>query len=468
MSNKVTVWTLNRAYDLISGPQTFPVKKTAEQVQQELCAQFGNKIQFGQRPDSGNQLMPEVEYFVPIAPKCLGSLFDTAPLPAKNTLDAIQAYYVGESKQAGYKTFWDQMTRDYQMQTPKYQGYYSLLAATAPNILIGYSQGGLVARYLNWLDKAVFKQNYIQGVITLSSPNTGSPLANSENSKTIIQGFVEIICVLLGLKPKGLAAKVFTYVFNHEDMIGFLSTLKNAMQQPEHKTLLGTSDQMKQGNLSNLLDVLIDWLGGLRNDPNDAFFDLNILRMEPNYSPAAASCSVLASINQPLANPGVINGILSANLKSKDILYDALIMLLVKELQKRLETNAWWKFIAKMTGLDLRKTDATLTQGKLDQVDVIYSQTVMRENHRKPISNPRVSQVMAWHDTGVPAEALAAHAHDFIIPSAYQLTLDAASQITPENWVNQAANHLSGSDLVYSAGQHNREQVLKYLNALLA
>ncbi|MBT8338790.1 MAG: hypothetical protein HKP58_05635 [Desulfatitalea sp.] len=468
MTQKITIWTINKAYDLISGPQTFPEHKSALQVQQELCAAFKEQIQFGQRSGSGNQLMPDEEYFVPIAPKCIGALFDSAEPQPKQILDNIRHYYE-EAGQSAYQSFWDQQTVNYQMQTPKYQGYYTLLEQTAPNILIGYSQGGLVARYLNWLDKNVFKKNIIQGVITISAPDYGSPLGNSENIQSILRGLWQICLVLQGLDDKSFATDISQYL-SVDRVISFLHDVRKEIQSDTHLKALNPRDREKNKIASNLLEELYNWLGGLRDDPNNAFYDLNIFRMEPNYSATAAQYCVLASINQSLTTPCPISGLVSADMKSEDFLYDAAVMAFVRRLEKRLESNQKLSSLLHLPDnhwVQLKNEPIRLSQRIFDKIDVIYSQTIMHENHAKPISNELIQKVIHWHEQGVTSPiTVKANAHDFIIPSAYQMTLD-HEQITMQNYINTEANHLSGSDRIYQAGRKNREAALHYLHQMI-
>jgi len=62
---------------------------------------------------------------------------------------------------------------------------------------------------------------------------------------------------------------------------------------------------------------------------------------------------------------------------------------------------------------------------------------------------------------------LAAYAHDFIIPSAYQLTVDNQTIPPGDNKPNDEANHISGSSDIYSAGRLNVEYVKNFLKEML-
>ena len=136
MGNKPTLWTINRAWNLLLGN---------DENRKRFLQQFGDRITLGQRTDTEedpNQLMPSSEYFVPIVPKCIGSLFDDSSITGetKTKLNAIKYYYNSIVMQKGYKAFWENPPADYKMLTQKYEGYYSLLRKTAPNILVGYIQ----------------------------------------------------------------------------------------------------------------------------------------------------------------------------------------------------------------------------------------------------------------------------------------------------------------------------------------
>jgi len=72
------------------------------------------------------------------------------------------------------------------MTTPPGVGYYELLEQHPNNILIGYSQGGLVARYLAFLDRHVFKKNIITGFLPFRR-RTGALLSEIQPIKTMLR-----------------------------------------------------------------------------------------------------------------------------------------------------------------------------------------------------------------------------------------------------------------------------------------
>ncbi len=76
---------------------------------------------------------------------------------------------------------------------------------------------------------------------------------------------------------------------------------------------------------------------------------------------------------------------------------------------------------------------------------------------------------MEWHKQGIENPiSLEAKAHDFVIPSAYQVTPDNKENINCDiNYVNAEANHLSGSSLHFDAGEENREKIIGYLSEIM-
>lgn len=464
---KITIWTLDDAYKLVSGGYG---NKTPKEVQAELCSRFRHKIRFGNRKIYGNQLMPAQEYFVPIVPKCIGNLFDTSENETRKHLDSIKKFYAKKG-QDDYKSFWDTTQtrkRDYFMQTENYEGYYSILEKTAPNILIGYSQGGLTARYLNWLDKNVFKKNVIAATITVSSPNFGSPLANSKNKKGISKGILKIILVLMGFNPNGIMSWLLFKVIGIKKILQGIDDLKKAIELPEHKKSLNSAERRKRKNFMNTFEQFNCWLGGLKNDPNNAFFDLNIFRMKIKSAPDNGDHSVLSSINSNFHKSENCYGIISANMKSELILYQALTGVIETGIKNFMKKHPVIRILSKLAGFDPSKIEGIISSEKCALIDEIYSKTVMRDRKgRNIITNSLVKKIISWHEKGMVSPFLKPYAHDFIIPSTYQITFDHSSGIFSENIINPYSNHLSGSDLKYSAGKINRKKILSCLEEII-
>ena len=87
-----------------------------------------------------------------------------------------------------------------------YKGFYELVieaaTSTGPGVLIGYSQGGLVARFLAYLDEILMPPSAraVAGVITVEAPNHGSPLADGDdaNVASVSDGLFSILTGVAG------------------------------------------------------------------------------------------------------------------------------------------------------------------------------------------------------------------------------------------------------------------------------
>ena len=103
-------------------------------------------------------------------------------------------------------------------------GYYQLLQSTtqrtgALNVLIGYSQGGTVARYLAFLDEHVARPEArcIHSVITVQSPNRGSPVAAKAKEADISRAMLAILLSLAKWLPESLRrSPLWTYLGKEE------------------------------------------------------------------------------------------------------------------------------------------------------------------------------------------------------------------------------------------------------------
>lgn len=457
MSQNVTVWTVDDATNFFSTDENR--LQTADVFRKSgYNVLWGDRTIFnadgGQADMSSINIMPSTEYFVPVAPKCIGSLFDTSD---NETIQKIRDYYVGQSGQLQYTHFWEFEGRDYKMLTKQYMGYYEILRETAPNILVGYSQGGLVARYLLWLSHNVFNEpSVVKGIITVSSPNFGSPLANPDNTASIIFGFAKILCILFvgeHLADK-IAAKIAPEI-SIDDIRGFFKSISQKLQDTDEKSHA----------LGSVLTQLYDWLGGLRNDPNDAFYDLNIFRMDHPYS-------VITSISQ--STPDNIQGLLSANNSLKEILTDAVMLIIWDEIKKCFKRKS--NLNESLSGSPYNtarengtKMESAECKGKISAIEEVINGIIMVEHPPKPVVNPVISRRIADYTQGTRSPQISAQDHDFVIPTVYQQTTAAGGLEAADdhNTVNYDANHLSGSMLQFSAGVENYNDILLVLPKLL-
>jgi hypothetical protein len=472
MGNNITIWTLNRASNLLDPNQDAILEIFKEKGYSN--AAFGKRSDFNTGSGDPNEpdinLMPGTEYFVPIAPKCIGGLFDSEPDNVK--LKNIRNYYTTEAKQNDYKDFWNTDPDGYRMLTPKYMGYYSILKETAPNFLVGYSQGGLVARYLLWLAEEVFNEpDLVKGVITISSPNFGSPFANCNNADDIFLGFARIVTILLGIPwcLKRKTEKILAQISrdNPENFRKFLKEIGELISSDDKLSTLSVEHRQKAAHLGNLLQELYNWLGGLRNDPNNAFYDLNIFRLDKAYS-------VLASIfrSNPLTT---VRGIISTDNSLTEILEDIWEMILEaiwEKIKKCLHLNkSLPSGVVKLLDreeevlLKAKSVDSKKRQSKIKKIENVINTQIMVEHETS--DNEVIKQRIQNYQKGITSPDIPKYAHDFIIPSAYQLTVNQMEIPPAFNQPNYDANHLSGSDLEFQAGINNVEFVKKLLKEML-
>jgi len=473
MGKKITVWTLNMAANLLNPNQETILDIFREKGYDD--AVFGKRSDFnGAEPGNSNEpdinLMPYTEYFVPIAPKCIGALFDAEP--ANEKLRHIRNYYANEVKQKDYKYFWDSNEHDYHMLTRKYMGYYSILKETAPNFLVGYSQGGVAARYLLWLAEEVFNEpDLVKGVITISSPNFGSPLGNSNNADDIFRGFAKIVTILfpIPLFLKRKTENILTEIArkNPENHRKFIKGIGESILSSDKLSGLSVEHQKKAALLSSILEELHNWLGGLRNDPDNAFYDLNIFRLDNPYS-------ILASIFR--GNPQTaVRGIISKDNSLKGILEDVwelVIEIIWEKIKKCLHLNqSLPPGLERLLGrgedvlLKLTSFSSKKRRSKIEKIEKVINTEIMVE-HETPV-NEAIKQRMLNYKKGIASLDIPKYAHDFVIPSAYQLTVNQMEIPAAFNIPNYDANHLSGWDLEFPAAGDNVKFIKKLLTEML-
>ncbi|HEY4220011.1 MAG TPA: hypothetical protein VGO62_01685 [Myxococcota bacterium] len=147
------------------------------------------------------------EYFVPIPVKCIGvpeqvgAAARARGAPVDD--DALAAFcrdyseYFTHASATFVQRYWDRgfsgaptsarpprhpvECNEVRMHTLAGVGYYEILLAWNRraghegdrHVLLGYSQGGLVARFLAHLDEHVFRADLVRGLVTVQTPNFG-------------------------------------------------------------------------------------------------------------------------------------------------------------------------------------------------------------------------------------------------------------------------------------------------------
>lgn len=446
MIKKIKIWTLNYASEIIQGKE----KKICDlildnlkrhQIPVEECV-YGdrsiyNRFKYNLNSFVPHKLMYEVndeydEYFVPIPVKCLGRLYDENV----DILKKIQNFYINNN-QYEYDYFWDEgyksdkypKNKRARMCTKDKIGYYDILRNERDkgyyNILIGYSQGGLVARYLAWLDEYVFNYNAILGVITISSPNTGSPLANPENRENIINAIIEIILTLFSFYSNDYPQLLnrLQEILNFDEIIKIIDSF-----------IIGISREKKKSTLLSRMITMRKWLGGLHRIPNNALFDLNCNMIDYEYS-------VLSCVNNNLPKRIFSGSIISTQNSIQNLLNQSI---------------PWLKIISFFKDSIYNRSIFENYQ----RIDTIINKKIMNEIIN--IKNIDIKSIMKLYKDGIPGISKSKYLHDFIIPSSYQMIKD-DSVFFSGNFFNKNADHFSGKSRKYPGGRDNYKYIKKIL-----
>jgi len=464
--SKIKIWYLNRTDDLLRNQK----EDFLEIFRNRGLLSSGKKFsaETGKRrvvdPRNGKsvettQLMPSLsveniefdEYFVPIAAKCLGDKLENPGFKAGNVngpplLEGIK----NDLKQrlpGGIDGFWsiDESLRTHNnaaMLTEGRKGYYSLLTEDpdAFHILIGYSQGGLVARFLAFLDDHVFESNRIIGVITISSPNYGSPLANPLNRSTVGNGLLETVGSLLSISDS--FTNFYNPARNNELIQWILESMGALLTDIKRQPVLNKE-------MLNTFATAYKWLGGLAGSKDSAFYDLDLNRMRD-------TSSVLTLVNSKPLRQCFYASIISGNYNVQQILNGVFTGLMKGFVLGRIEDA---QVFGKKIGDNMGASTAA------------YRDKVMKEFLENP--SPEAREVKNEHDQNPPTpivaqgDAILSNAHDFIVPSVYQLMRPPQpGRYFLGNFANPAASHLSGADPLSQGGEINIKLVRMILKQI--
>jgi hypothetical protein len=446
-----------------------------------------------------NETRDADEYFIPIPVKCLGdpSLLEV-PAAGAPTLDTIRRRYseyyqtpAGPVPPHPWQNYWDpdrqeekrrerrkRVFGNLRMLSPHGEGYYRILqrhTAKYPgtrHVLVGYSQGGLVARYLAYLDEQLFgKAGIIHGVVTVEASNFGSPLARTANAKNIAQALALVAVGFAQIDEasfRGVAAQLRDLSVSHGVDIDWLLTLLDEALIVLHDN---PALQDKNRKLFSFLMTARKWLSGLdgRTDnqvfahAESAFFDLDLEMLgEPGR--------VLHAVNGfPLQR--IRHGAIVGTDDRLDSFVDAAALASVDG-----GPHAWlWRRL-------VRWLEGHFRAGLLRALQIpgeAYRQGMVEHpfddpDHPKPIPPAIADRIQDFENGISPGDKRYAfetslpirpRAHDFVIPSVYQL-IEKKSDAFLGNWVNPDASHISGADTDQPAGKTSQEYLLKVLRRM--
>lgn len=409
------------------------------------------------------------EYFVPIPVKCIGSEArgrellhpeHGKPEMLRAILKAYPEHY-GAEAEFPCACYWhggptlvaddggtEAPRPEVRMNSHAGVGYYDILstwsARTAGegyddrHVLIGYSQGGLVARYMCFLDEHVFRRKLIDAAVVVDAPCFGSPLARSDK-KNVLQVLTAIQEAAKQFPVAG-ALRLGTFLASKE-LGEALAALRGVLEQPldesnvRQRVVLviekmniaieaARKERKRSGSASasmveKTLISATKWASGLLGSMAFAFVDIDPSR---NAEPGRVLHCVNQYHLQRIKTAAVVGG-------NNDLL----------ELIAR--TGAVQGVLAKLLfGGPLRRAGG-LYRSAFDEPPIPAEPDELRDyldetqgNYRKDFVPDHVNP------TGAKIKS---RAHDFVIPSAYQL-LPAPKH---GNVLNLDADHLSGAQL---------------------
>ena len=318
-------------------------------------------------------------------------------------------------------------------------GYYQMLhrataVSGARNVLIGYSQGGTVARYLAFLDEHVVAPQHrcIHGVITVQAPNRGSPLACPNKARDISRAIVEVAASILQWLPARSTAGAGNGGTTGDALRSLDEFLKGEIKDDgvvrfinhllDHLLDSASGDDERTKKLVDAWETARKWLSGVSGVPSLAFWDIDPDRLaEPG--------SVLHSINSHH-----LREVLHGAVIGTDFQIDALIFYVLSQ------GHRFLSLVARLLGRPIH--------AHVEQARGIVCDTALSFPQS---SKQALEEIAQAYDMGAGTggaleldKDIPARAHDFVIPSVSQLLVPH----TPAhlgNYVNPNASHLTGA-----------------------
>lgn len=442
-----------------------------------------NRRELGAAEGPGHALQYEShqvdEYFVPIPVKAIGNpdllrkkLRDEDLMGPEQEarfdafLGAYPAYFA-DGTWASYWTPREQPNPHRQVTTMFTRddvGFYEIVRAARRDgqqaVLVGYSQGGLIANFLAWMDENFVKPEgrAIAGVITVQAPNAGSPLANGNNADSVARGVFEALFGALGYLPRAKApldsairclTTGTTPSGRHFDIEAFAELVDAA---------IADASTLQRDSMLNVLLSARKWMTGLcPSGYRTAFDDLNTSNLD-------ARNTVLGLVNEGLRST-LHGAVIGTDNQLSDIVHEALA--------ERLFNLGGWFF----------RLATRLAPGLTERIEAAqraYSSVAMDEFDSGAPLRPQQDLLARQFREGASVLgpkgeriALPPRAHDFIIPSISQAigprgkspTLDPA--LAPwflGNVVNPGGTHISGAE--DGGGDSDRDRVKMLLEAM--
>jgi hypothetical protein len=328
---------------------------------------------------------------------------------------------------------------DVRMNTVRGLGLYPILrehtqATGRKNVLVGYSQGGTVARYLAYLDQEVFEGDpCIHGIVTVQSALRGSPLALTGNADWIARALTTIgVSLAIGSVSPDDGGEPGAPGADGKHAI--LAVAKRAESQgtsiPQGKSafaaLATLLDSVINANrhdkdrrwLIDLLRTTRKWISGLSGEDGLAFRDLDPTRLDQ----AGSVLNAIETAPELVAWHGAVVG-------TDDRL---------EEFVRGLVRGTW-------SGIAIEHLLRPWLTHYLQRAEEVFRNQVM--DVAGDGGHPLGARLTAFRDAwATGARTLEPRAHDFVIPSASQLMAPGGPSFL-DNLVNKDASHLSGGRL---------------------
>jgi hypothetical protein len=369
------------------------------------------------------------EYFVPIVIKCVGDPDQLAGELGPNgraRLDQLKKdypeFYAGQSATT-WKSYWEKNRSGSKMNTAGHKGYFKILIEEwrgehRQAVLLGYSQGGVVARFLAWMDENLWRVDnndnqrpeadkgaLIAGVITVQAPNRGSPLASPSNGDNVIHAVFGAITSIAGFPPDAnpqLAAALWDLTrgeLHQHDASNIcrgyfdVETLVSLIEAALKDTISGSAKE-------ETLFTAKKWLSG----------------MEALDHPTAFSALQTARLNHP--------GRVLELIQHIDNTYQGAVIGTNNSLKDFLGLNSWFSpasWLAMGAGLSgpLQKIETQMNLAMAEARPREGGQGVLDGEARRVAELYRNGATICGESPGATIN-LSPDAHDFVIPSVMQ------------------------------------------------
>jgi hypothetical protein len=416
------------------------------------------------------------EYFVPILVKCLGDphrfltrfggqMNEQGKRLLRDLLTWFPQFYGPEAR---WRKYWvadgaQRMFTATDGPTP-HAGFYEIVASQPRGnkaVLVGYSQDGLVARFLAFLDAALMKPDAraIAGFITVQAPNAGSPLANPANEPTVARGLLAVLAGALSypVSPGDTYREL-------GEALGKLATGRLEVRPPRDEERIepelarrGHADRprfLDVAALGALIDAAMADADAKRTSDAQGTLRFDMLSTTRKWltglSPGGAETTAFGDLSpSALDNRHTVLGLLAEHTPS--VLHGAVVGTDNGLADLVAASLPWWGPWAK----NLLVWSGALKDA-ISASEKAYRQIVMNELEAKRPLGPREAAIAQAYANGCrivgvdrPFEQLPPYAHDFVIPSVshamgpINAARNPASQLLG-NLVNPKATHIGG------------------------